>query len=434
MSGIAQTLRAGLQLHRSGELARAEQVYRQALAAEPENANAWCLLGAVCLALGRTTEAVENFQRAVRLQPGYVEAHSNLGVALTELGRLTEAAESLREALRLRPDYAEGLNNLGSVLRDLNELEPAIGCFRDALRLKPDYAEAHNNLGVALTDFGQPEEAVGSLSAAIRLKPDYATAHMSLGNALRDQGSLEAALAHYAEALRLAPGYAEAHFNRSLILLIQGKYAEAWPEYDWRWRCKGFPKLPFREPAWDGAPLEGRTILVHAEQGLGDAIQFLRFVPMVKERGGNVILRCPPALAGLAERTPGVGRVVSGDQPLPRFETHIPLMSLARVFGATLEDLRADVPYLFPDPNLVGRWKQALAGFGGMKVGVAWQGNPKFAGDRRRSFPLGQVEPVAQIEGVHLFSLQKGFGAEQLEALGGRFRVEDLTARAEDLH
>lgn len=434
MSVVAQTLRAGLQHHRAGDLPRAEQAYRQALQIDPQSANAWCLLGAVCLALGRTSEAVDDFQHALRLQPEYVEACCNLGVALTELGRLSEAAEVLRQALRLRPSYAEALNNLGSVLRDMGELEPAIENFRQAIAIKPDYAEAHNNLGVALTDFGRPEEAVACLATAIRLKPDYATAHMSLANALRDQGALDQAVASYAEALRLAPQYAEAHFNRSLILLIQGEYAEAWPEYEWRWRCKGFPRPPFREALWDGAPLAGRTILVHAEQGLGDTIQFLRFLPQVVERGGRVILRCPEPLVELAARSPGVDQVLNHDEPPPRFDVQVPLLSLARIFGVTLENLPADVPYLFPDPELVSRWKRELAAYDGLKVGIAWQGNPKYGGDRRRSFPLSQLERVARVEGVHLFSLQKGFGAEQVEGLRGRFRVHELTSRAEGLH
>ena len=203
-----------------------------------------------------------------------------------------------QQALRLKPDYAEAYNNLGIALKDQGQLVEAVAEYQQALRLKPDHAEAHNNLGNALQDQGQLAGAVAHYQQALRLKPDYAEAHNNLGNALQDQGQLAEAEAHYQEALRLRPDYANAHWNRALAWLLAGDFERGWPEYEWRWQWKDFPssKRSFSQPLWDGSSLAGRTILLHAEQGLGDTIQFIRYAPLVKSSGGTVILECQPAL------------------------------------------------------------------------------------------------------------------------------------------
>ena len=212
-----------------------------------------------------------------------------------------------------------------------------------------------------------------------------------------------------------------------------GRFEQGWPGYEWRWKCKEFGSLPpFQPPLWDGSSLDGRTILVHAEQGLGDTLQFIRYVPSLHQRGGRVILMCQPPLVRLLTRSPGIERLLAHGDPVPEFDVHTPLLSLPRLLGTTLESVPADVPYLEAEPQLVEAWRHRLGSYPGFKVGIVWQGNPKFRLDRLRSIPLAQFAPLARVPGVHLFSLQKGPGAEQLAAVTDRFPVTDLGRRLDD--
>jgi hypothetical protein len=228
-------------------------------------------------------------------------------------------------------------------------------------------------------------------------------------------------------ALRLDPQSASTHWNRALALLQGGDYARGWPEYEWRWRRPGArPRLSTDRPAWDGRPLEGRTILLWCEQGLGDAIQFARYAPRVQRQGGRVLLQCPGILRALFRTLPGVEAVLAEGEALPAFDVHAPLLSLPALLGTTLATVPAEVPYLSADPALVGAWRKKLAAVPGLRVGVAWQGNPHHKWDRHRSVHLAAFAPLARVGGVRLVSLQKGPGAEQLAALRGRLPVVDF--------
>ncbi len=311
-------------------------------------------------------------------------------------------------------------------------LEEAVASYEQALRLKPDYAEAHNNLGIALMEQGRLEEAVASYEQALRVKPDYAEAHNNLGIALGDQGNLEEAVASYQQALRLKPNYAEAHKNLALTWLLLGNFEQGWLEYQWRWQCKEFSPPGFQQPLWDGAALQGQTILLHAEQGLGDTLQFIRYAPLVQERGGTVLMACPAPLIRLLAGCPGIDRLIPQGGSLPPFDVHAPLLSLPKILGTTLVTVPAKVPYLFADADLTTQWGRELKQFPAFKIGIGWQGSPKYRDDRSRSIPLVHFEPLARLEGVQLFSLQKGPGTEQLRALADRFPVTDLGSRLDE--
>jgi hypothetical protein len=249
---------------------------------------------------------------------------------------------------------------------------------------------------------------------------------MNLGNALRDRGEPDSAESSYLAALRIEPDYAEAHYIRALGQLLRGQFEEGWQGYEWRSKCRSFPRRSFDRPTWDGTPLAGRTILLHAEQGLGDVLQFIRYAAPVKDRGGIVLVECPAALRELLGRTPGIDRLIAQGESLPWFDVQASLMSLGRILRTSLATIPANVPYVFPDPEAADRRRQELAGDAGLKVGICWQGNPNYPGDRQRSFPLDQLAPLARVPGVRLFSLQKGHGREQIRALAGRFDVTDL--------
>src|SRR5262249_9602387 len=261
---------------------------------------------------------------------------------------------------------------------------------------------------------------------ALRLKPDYAEAHNNLGLALQTQGRLEEAVASYQQALRCQPHYAQAHLNLAWIWLVRGGFERGWPEYQWRGKCEGVSASAFRQPCWDGADLEGRTILLYAEQGLGDPLQFIRYARLVKVRGATVLVSCQEPLARLLGTCAGIDRLGPFGAKMPPFDVQAPLLSLPRILGTTLATVPADIPYLFADEQLVAHWRRELSPVGGFKIGIGWQGNPKYRGDRQRSIPLAQFAPLARLDGVQLFSLQKGPGTEQLHQGAGGFPVTDL--------
>ena len=423
----------GTVLASQGRLDEAMASYQQVLRLKPDDPEAHNNLGLVLAKQDKLDEAVARYQQALRLKPNYPEAHNNLGLVLAKQDKLDEAVARYQQALRLKPDYLDAHLNLGIVLAKQDKLDEAVASFQQTRRLKPDSPDAHYNLGIVLEKQDKLDEAMARYQQALRLKPDYPDAHNNLGIVLGKQGRLDEAVACYQQALRLKPDYPEAHWNRSLAWLLMGRFEQGWAGYEWRWKCKEFGSLPpFHPPLWDGSPLDGRTILVHAEQGLGDTLQFIRYVPMVHQRGGRVILVCQPPLIRLLTRSPGIERLLVHGDPLPEFDVHTPLLSLPRLLGTTLESVPADVPYLDAEPQLVAAWRQRLGSYPGFKVGIVWQGNPKFRLDRLRSAPLTEFAPLARVPGVHLFSLQKGPGAEQLAPLTDRFPVTDLGSNLDD--
>ena len=418
----------GIVLGRQDKLDEAVACYQQALQLKPDYPDAHNNLGTVLGRQDKLDEAVASYQQAIRLNPNSPGTHNNLGLALARQNKLDEAVACYQQALRLKPPGDPDVhNNLGIALGKQNKLDEAVARFQQAISLKPDYPDAYNNLGTMLEKQNKLDEAVASYQQAIRLKPDYPDAHNNLGIVLGRQCKLDEAVASYQQAIRLKPDYPEAHWNLGLTRLHMGHLEQGWPGYEWRWKCKEFlPLPPFQPPLWDGSPLDGRTILVHAEQGLGDTLQFIRYVPLVQQRGGRVILVCQPSLIRLLTRSLGIEQLLAQGDPLPEFDLHVPLLSLPGLLGTTLESVPADVPYLEAEPQLVAAWRQRLGSYPGFKIGIIWQGNPDHRMDRFRSAPLSQLAPLARVPGVHLLSLQKGPGAEQLAAFTDRFPVIDL--------
>lgn len=404
-------------------LVDAAATYQELIRVRPTDADATRLLGNALYLLGRYAEAADCYRRACVLRPDDADAHCNLGAALADQGMLAEAIPCYEQALRLRPQFPSAQFNLGNALRLLDRCNEAASAYAEALRLQPHFAECHNNLGIALYRQGRLAEALASYREAIRLWPGFGRAHTNLGLALADSGRLAEAEAAHEEALRLLPDDPDAHRNRSLALLLLGDYERGLPEYDWRWRCADFSPPRTDRPRWDGSPLDGRTILLYTEQGMGDTLQFVRFVPHVQQRGGRVVLAAPASLHPVLSRCVGIEQLVPLAAEPPPFDAYCPLMSLAAVFGTTLATIPNRVPYLRADPALSERWRRELAGIPGFKVGIAWQGNPRVLYDRSRSIPLRAFEPLAKVAGVRLISLQKGQGTEQLGSVAQDFEV-----------
>lgn len=447
----------GWQHHQAGDLRRAERAYRNALRAEPRHVRAWFALAQLCDADRRPTEAAACFRQALEIEPHEAEGHFllgnsflnsasyadaeapyrrclelrpdhlaarvNLGFVLGELDRLDEARACYEQALRQQPDLAEAHHNLANLSREQRLYDQALAGYGESLRLRPDYAKALINRGIALVALGRLDEAVADLERGVTLEPGRADAHTSLGVALSLLQRFDEAHACHERALAIDPQFAEANWNRSLLWLLQGDYARGWPAYEWRWRCKRtLPPPAFDRPRWDGSPLAGKTILLYAEQGLGDTLQFVRYAALAKERGGRVVVQCQNALLSLLSRTPGLDGLVGWGADPPPYDVWAPLMSLPALADTT----PGLVPYVFPDRERVAHWRGRLASVRGYRVGIAWQGSPRHPWDRHRSIPLERFEPLARVEGVRLISLQKNHGSEQLRALAGRFPVHDL--------
>jgi tetratricopeptide (TPR) repeat protein len=419
----------GHALRQQGKLDEAVACYRRALELKPDYAEAHNNLGVALDDQGKPDEAVACCRRALELKPHFTEAHYNLGVAWIHQGKLDEAIASYRRALELKPDYAQLHYNLGVALNDQGKLDEAVACYRRALALKPDYAEPSYNLGNALKDQGKPDEAVACYRRALEVKPDYIEAHNNLGAALNDQGKFKEAAACYEQALQWKPDFADAHFNRSVARLRAGDFERGWPEYEWRWQTREFPPPSFHQPLWDGQPLEGRTILLRAEQGFGDTLQFIRYAALVKQRGARVMVQCQRPLLRLLASCPGVDEAIGQGEDLPASDVHASLLSLPGIFRTSLETIPADVPYLFADRESIEHWRRELGPIAGFKIGIFWQGTKK---DPARIIPLSCFGSLAGLRDVRFFSLQKGAGAEELQEAGDRFPIAELGSRLDD--
>jgi hypothetical protein len=325
------------------------------------------------------------------------EAQLNLAAVFEDQGRLEEAADGLQRLLRMKPDYVQALSNLGSVLKKLGRLTEARRCLEKALELKPDFSEAHNNLGAVL----------------------------------EQMGCWEGAASRYQTALRWQPDLVEAHMNLSMLWLLTGEFERGWKEHEWRWKKKGTAPRACGRPLWDGAPLEGRTILLQAEQGLGDTLQFIRYAAVVKQHGGRVVFECPARLAPLLRTVPGVDRLIDPGDPPPQCDVYAPLLSLPRILRTTLASIPCQVPYLAVDGGLVEAWRTRIGECAGRrKIGLVWGGNPSNKNDRNRSVPLRQFAPLAIAPRLALFSLQRGPQAAELRSAPPGLEIADLEESA----
>ncbi len=412
----------------AGHLAEAAVAYRKVLALRPDIAGVRNNLGNVLMAQGMLDEAVEQFARVIALEPNYAEAHYNLGCLFRLQGKLDEAAARFEQSLALKPDLAEAHNNLGKIFWEQNRLDLALKQFEQAVAVRPNYAEAHNNLGNILWEHGQLDRAITQLGHAIALRPNIADPHNNLGNVLLSQGKLDEAAARYEQALALRPDYPEARLGLATCYLAQGDYERGWSAWEERLRMPGFVP-PQNVPRWTGQPLAGRSLLLLAEQGLGDTLHFVRYARLLKERGARIVLAAQAALGRLLTRDPDFDElfILGSARELPRCDFYLPLLSAPGAFGTDASNIPGTVPYLAADPELTDHWRQELAGIAGVKIGIVWQGSRDFRLDCWRSIPLADFAPLARLPGVRLISLQNGFGSEQIAAVD--FPVVDLSDR-----
>jgi tetratricopeptide (TPR) repeat protein len=400
----------------AGRLAEAEHLGWHILAADPNHADSLHLLGLLARETGRLELAIGLTEQAIAINPRVAVYHSNLGNMLGEQGNLEESMACFVRALALDPDFAEAQSNLAHTLGQLGRLEEAVALGCAALNIRADSAPALHSLGNLLWQVGRIDESVECCRRAVALRPDDAESHNILGIALRQQGALAEALACSRKAVALKPDMPEAHTNLAMALLAQGAFAEGWAEYEWRWQAGEMPSVArdFAQPQWRGEPAAGRTLLVHAEQGFGDTLQFCRFATSAASLGLRVILEVPAPLLRLMRGLPGVERVIAAGDALPAFDLHCPMLSLPLALGTTLETIPSPIGYLHADPAQAAMWRARLGGAPGLRVGLAWAGNPRphspgaAAIDRRRSIDPALLAPLMAIPGVRFGSVQKG--------------------------
>jgi tetratricopeptide (TPR) repeat protein len=450
-----------------GRLDEAQKHYQEAVRLDPNYADAHNNLGALLEKRARHREAIAAYRAALKARANFAEAHQNLGQLLRATGALDEAVKHLREAIRLRPDYAEAHRGLGLALGRQNKVDESIVALRRAIELKPDDAEAHNHLGNRLKLQGKLDESEASYRRALALRPGYVDAHNNLGNVFFRRGRLDEAEACYRKALELRPSYPDGYGNLGIVhmgrcryddavaslrkalelrpaypeamcnlsqaLLVLGQFREGWDKYEARWKLPAMPPRPFRQPWWRGEPILGQTILLHVEQGLGDAIQFVRYAPLVRALGADVVLEAPRELMRLFAPLARDGvRLVQRGQPLPHFDVHCPLLSLPGALGCDLDNMPAAVPYLAGDEAAVARWRERLGDRSKLKVGLVWAGNPQHGNDHNRSFRPHAFKPLFEIPDVAFFSLQKQQRPSDAGDLAQLGAIVDLAAELKD--
>jgi tetratricopeptide (TPR) repeat protein len=451
-------------------LVDAEAAYREAVAIDPTLAAAYNNLGNVLQDQRRYEEAIAAFRTAARLRPDLGEVHFNLGNCYQRQGHTAEAIAAYRDAVTLQPTLAVAHHALGLLLQSEKEFAAAAECHRRTIALEPTNADAHVALGVALQLQQDFEGAKACYRRVLAMDPDHLAAQYNLASALHNEGDIDEAEGYYRAVLDVVPDHAdslaglgmihlmhgdleqavaclergvqvseppaEARFFHATLLLSQGKLLEAWPQFESRLECRfaeARRRLP--QPRWDGSPLAGRTLLVTAEYGYGDQVQFMRYDPLVRLRAGEgrVLVEAHAQLIPLLQASGYRDLVAQGDA-LPPIDVQVPMMSLPGIFATTLETIPGPSPYLRVEARLERQWHERLASVPGFKVGIHWQGNPKFNGDRHRSVRLVDFAPLATLPGVTLVGLQKGPGHEQVAELAGQWPLVDLADQLHDFH
>ena len=434
----------GIASLQGGDLAQAQLIFDAVLTVAPEHFDALHLRGIVAVNSKDPIQAVQWFLKALEINPNSAQAHANCGVALYELERYGEALAHYDTALALKPDFFQAHSNRGNALRQLNQIPAAINSYNKAIALNHQYAPAFYNRGVALQEAGQLLEAIGSYCQALALAPSDAQTHFNLGDAyhacmqleaalscydkcivlapdyadahnnralvLRDLGRLDEALNSFSRAIAIAPMHADAHLNMGLTLLLKGDFKTGWELYEWRWKAKGTNlQIPyFEKTMWLGAPsLFNKTILIHAEQGLGDALQFCRYLRLLKNRGARVLLAVHHTLQPLLQSLDGVDVFITKGDALPPFDYHCPLLSLPLAMQTDMQSIPGPQSYLRADANKVRDWAERLGNKTKPRIGVVWSSTSKFKGDAQRSMAFSQFQQALPIAGFQYVCLQK---------------------------
>ncbi|MCU0541345.1 MAG: tetratricopeptide repeat protein [Oscillatoriaceae cyanobacterium Prado104] len=451
----------GIAARQQGKIAEAISSYEAAISRQPDLVEAHLNLGNVLLETGEIKGAIARYEQVIKLDANSAMACNNLGWLKQQLGEIDAAICYYRQALEIEPNLPETSHNLAHLLKETGKLEEAIACYRSALsfnpnltntwlglgtilqqqgqviearechlqavKLDPNNPEAHNNAGASYHEQGNTKAAISHYQEAIKLKPDFVDAINNLGHAFVDLGQFQEAFDCHRRALELQPDNAIAHLEFAMTLLVLGDLRAGFAEYEWRWRTSQVESRQFPQPLWDGSDLQGKTILLHVEQGFGDSIQFIRYAPILASKGAKIIAACYPELLRLFETVAGIEYLSVSFENLPAFDCHAPLMSLAHILGTTLENIPQNIPYLAPPAEC----KFTLASDAKLKVGIVWAGSPKRRKDDRRSCKLSDFIQFFDVPEIAFYSLQKD-ASEADRALLNQYLIPDLSPHLQD--
>ena len=425
-------LRNAAQRHQEGNLEEAASLYKYILSRDPQNADALHLLGLVAYQQGETAKAEDLVRRAISLDGQAPLFHLSLGNVLSIKGKRNEAMESFRKALCFEPRLAEAHYNLANELFKANRIDESVFHYQEALEIKPDFAEGHYNLGKAFEKLDKLAEAEVSYRRALKKKPDYFDAWFNLAISLSDQCKLRDAQRCYQQALAMKPDDVDANWNLSLIFLLSGNLKEGWQKYEWRLKQPKYRFLQPQKKRWRGEEALDKTLLVRAEQGLGDVIQFIRFIPLLKPRVGKVLFECQPSLTRLLRNFSGIDESYSRNADLSPpdvpYDVDSPLLSLPGILEVTLDSIPAGAPYILPEKERVEGWNQRIPPEAEqLKIGIVWAGNVGHKGNTKRSTSLLSWAPLAGIRGVTFFSLQVGGAGAEAKTPPRGMNLVDLT-------
>ena len=449
-----QQLSNGLAMHKKGLLIEAKTIYEQILNSQPDHFDALQLLGAISIQtkdyekcinllnnalqiknnyaptyynlglalheLEKFNEAIASYHQALEINPYYSQAHNGLACALKALHQYDSAITYFNKAITLNPSYAEAHNNIGLVKQELKEYSAAIANYEKAISLKPDYYEAFYNKGIALIGLNQFTDAISTFNQTLKLEPDFAKAFNGLGHANQELLRLTEAMSNYEKAILKDPKFADALWNKSLLKILLGEYPEGWSLYEHRWKVRKFKKesRDFNQPLWLGEnTIQNKIILIHAEQGLGDSIQFCRYIPMIESLGPRqIILEIPKPLTSIISTVNSKTILLEKGNPIPQFDLHCPMMSLPHAFRTTLDNIPAQIPYLNADKNKVLDWSKMLGDPKNPRVGIVWSGSSNHPNDHNRSLLFKQLAPLLILP-FEFHSLQKEIKAVDLVSL-----------------
>jgi tetratricopeptide (TPR) repeat protein len=378
-------------LKQQGKPHEAAACFRQAIAANPDFAPAHTSLGTILVDEARLDEAAAHFDCALKLDPHYARAHFGKGYVLQRWGSLDNAQAYYRRALELQPTDVDAQYNLGTLLEQRGDFEGAIASYRRVLDLKSDHLGANNNLGRLLWAKGCTDEARSRIGTALQIDASCAEAYHNLAVVHADRQEWEQAATCLEKAIGLKPDLADPHVTRAHFWLLKGDFEQGWQEYEWRWKAGQVARV-FERPVWSGEPVAGKTVLVHAEQGAGDVIQFVRYAAVLKRLGATVIFECQKPLLKLLASCPGIDVLIGYGEPLPEFDFFTPLLSIPRVLKTAVHTIPAEAPYLFADQRLMAEWREKLRPIEGFRIGINWHGRTDIPQSQRRDVPVQMFE------------------------------------------
>lgn len=436
MTSIAENLKTARFFHQKGKLQQAEMQFQKVLKIKPNQAEALHALGLIAYQLNNFKVSIDFITKAIKNKPHIPQFYYNYGLVFIAQNRLAEAVRALEKAIEIKSDYADAYFNLALIFKEQSLLDKSIEYFKQAVHLNPDNADAYYNLGNIYKILDRNEAAAENYRQAVEKNPNFAMAYNNLGLVLKEQGLISEAVSHYREAIRLNTDFAEAHWNLSLALLLSEDFQEGWKEHEWRFRreTKRAMTYPydFGIPHWDGSPFDGKRLFVHSEQGLGDTLQFIRYLPLVKRLGGTVIFETFRPLLGLLNGFPGIDELVEispNRNHAEKCDYYVPLMSLPLLFNTEAQTIPADVPYIRADSVKIESWRNLLPK-NGFKVGIVWAG--KIRDNDNRPCSLKHFLSICGIPGVQLIGLQKGESVSQLQELPEGMTIINLGEKFKD--